>query len=142
MDQPPAAIHQTIERWHEFLRGRLPGGLDELLHDDVVFYSPVMHTPQRGRAMTAMYLGAALKVFGAGDFRYLREIIGEQDAMLEFQVTLQDIEVNGVDILRWNEDQQIVEFKVMLRPLKAIQLIHQNMGEMLAAAQARTATPG
>ena len=133
---------EALDRWHDIVRTGSAELIPGLLADDVVFYSPVMHTPQRGRAMTAMYLGAALKVFGAGDFRYLREIIGEQDAMLEFQVTLQDIEVNGVDILRWNKDQQIVEFKVMLRPLKAIQLIHQNMGEMLAAAQARTATPG
>lgn len=126
----------ALETWHEIVRTGNAGLLARLLADDVVFHSPVVHTPQRGRAITSMYLGAALHVFGAGNFRYVREVVGDRDAVLEFVVELDDIEVNGVDILRWNDAQQVIDFKVMIRPLKAIQLIHQRMGDMLAAAQA------
>ncbi|MGB0822288.1 MAG: hypothetical protein ACPGR3_06975, partial [Ilumatobacteraceae bacterium] len=52
-------IHDVIERWHQHMRGQLPGGLDELLHDDVVFLSPVVFTPQEGKAITMLYLNAA-----------------------------------------------------------------------------------
>lgn len=127
----------AVERWHEVVRMRDPRLLADLLADEVVFHSPVVHTPQQGKAIASMYLGAALRVFGASEFRYVREIIGARDAMLEFVVELDGIEVNGVDILCWNDAHQIVDFKVMLRPLKAIQLIHQRMGELLAAAQVK-----
>ena len=52
-------IEQVIEKWHANLRGELPGGLDELLDDDVVFYSPIVYTPQEGKAITKLYLQAA-----------------------------------------------------------------------------------
>lgn len=132
----------ALQTWHEIVRTGDARLLASLLADEVVFHSPVVHTPQRGRAITSMYLGAALRVFGAGTFRYVREVVDDRDAMLEFVVDLDGIEVNGVDILRWNDAQQIVDFKVMLRPLKAIQLIHQRMGEMLAAAQTASPTTG
>jgi hypothetical protein len=96
-----------------------------------------VHTPQRGKAITQVYLSAALQVFGNPSFRYVREIVGAQDAMLEFETEINGIVVNGVDILKWNEAGQVIEFKVMLRPLKAVNLIHEHMGAMLAAAQAR-----
>lgn len=107
-------------------------GLDELLAEDVVFFSPVVHTPQRGRSITAHYLGAALHVFANPTFRYVREVVGSHDAVLEFQVEIDGTAVNGVDMIRWNDEGRIVEFKVMLRPLKAINLIHQKMAEALA----------
>ena len=104
-----------------------------MLTDDVVFYSPVVHTPQIGRAITTMYLSAALHVFGNDSFRYIREVVGESDAVLEFETEIDGIVVNGVDMIRWNADGKITEFKVMVRPLKAINIIHQKMGEMLQA---------
>ena len=94
--------------------------------------SPVVHTPQRGKAITKLYLAAAFKVFFNPSFRYVREIIGPTDAMLEFETEINGISVNGVDIIKWNPDGKITEFKVMLRPLKAINLIHVRMGAMLA----------
>lgn len=106
--------------------------LGDLLADEVVFHSPVVHAPQRGKAVTAQYLAAALHVFGNPTFRYVREVVGSHDAVLEFQVEIDGIAVNGVDMITWNDAGRIVDFKVMLRPLKAINLIHQKMGEMLA----------
>ncbi len=115
-----------------------PAGLKDLIADEAVFHSPVVHTPQRGKALTVGYLSAAFHVFFNPSFRYVREIVGTSDAMLEFETEIDGVLVNGVDIIKWNEAGQIIEFKVMLRPLKAINLIHQKMGEMLAAMQKRS----
>ena len=124
-----------LETWHRLVREHDPSGLNALLADDAVFHSPVVHTPQRGKDLVLGYLGAAFQVFFNPTFRYVREIVGPHDAMLEFQTEIDGILVNGVDIMKWNDAGQIVDFKVMLRPLKGINIIHQKMGEMLAAAQ-------
>lgn len=124
-------ISVALETWHNIVRTRDASGLDKLLADDVVFYSPVVHTPQVGKAITTMYLTAAVHVFGNESFKYVREIVGERDAVLEFETEIDGIVINGVDMIKWNEDGQITEFKVMIRPLKAVNLIHQKMGEML-----------
>jgi len=124
-----------IETWHRLVESVDPSGLDELLADDAVFFSPIVHTPQRGKALTKGYLTAALQVFSNPSFRYVREIIGPSDAMLEFETEVDGVLVNGVDIITWNEAGKVVEFKVMIRPLKAIGLIHERMGAMLAAKQ-------
>jgi hypothetical protein len=121
----------TLASWHELLRTRDPRGLDALLADAVVFHSPVVHTPQQGKAVTMMYLGAALKVFVNDTFRYVREVSAGREAVLEFQVEIEGLTVNGVDMLRWDEEGRIVDFKVMVRPLKAVNLIHGKMAEML-----------
>ena len=126
---PPDAL----TRWHQLVEGRNTDGLDSLLSDEVVFYSPVVHTPQVGKAIAKQYLAAAFHVFGNESFRYVREIAGDRDAGLEFQVEIEGISVNGVDMLKWDEAGQIVELKVMLRPLKAVNLIHQKMAAMLQA---------
>ena len=125
----------TLHTWHELVRTRNAKGLAALLADDVVFHSPVVHTPQVGKALTQQYLAAAFHVFFDASFRYVRELTGPHDAVLEFQVTIDGIAVNGVDMLKWNDEGQITEFKVMVRPLKAINLIHQKMAAMLQASQ-------
>jgi hypothetical protein len=124
-----------LETWHGVVRSQSLSDLDALLAEDAVFYSPVVHAPQRGKALVAAYLGAALSVFFNETFHYVREIVGASDAMLEFETEIDGIRVNGVDIIKWNDAGQIVEFKVMLRPLKAIHLIHQRMAEMLQSRQ-------
>lgn len=121
----------ALARWHELVRSRNAGGLEALLAEDVVFHSPVVHTPQRGKALARQYLSAAFRVFFDESFRYVRELRAGNDAVLEFQVQIDGVTVNGVDMIRWNEDGRIVEFKVMIRPLKAINLIHQKMAAML-----------
>lgn len=119
-----------LEKWHKVVEHSDNDMLDELLHDDVVFYSPVVHTPQRGKFITKMYL------MGAGEslkdqFVYKKKIIDGLHGVLEFFCMIDDISVEGVDIIELNEDGQIINFKVMVRPLKAVHKIHERMGEML-----------
>jgi SnoaL-like domain len=126
-----------IATWHALVDSGNAEGLDDLLAEDAVIVSPVLHTPQRGKAITKLYLSAAFKVFFNPSFRYVREIIGPNDAMLEFETEINGISVNGVDIIKWNSDGKVTEFKVMLRPLKAVSLIHEHMGKMLATMKTR-----
>ena len=129
----------ALDAWHHMVRTNDPSGLRELVAEDAVFHSPVVHSPQHGRKLTVMYLSAAFQVFFNPTFRYVREIVGPTDAMLEFETEIDGILVNGVDIITWSDADQIVAFKVMIRPLKGIDVIHRKMGEMLAAAQAAKA---
>ncbi len=125
----------ALETWHRLVTTHDATGLNDLLAEDAVFHSPVVHTPQRGRRLAAAYLSAAFQVFFNPTFRYVREIVGQTDAMLEFETEIDGVFVNGVDLIRWNDDGQIVEFKVMLRPLKALTVIQQRMAAMLQAAE-------
>jgi hypothetical protein len=125
----------ALQRWHEVVATGNAAALDDLLAEDVVFYSPVVHTPQTGRAKTWLYLGAALQVLFGAEFRYIGEWIGETSAVLEFSTRIGAIDVNGVDIIGWNAEGRIDHFKVMLRPLKAIQAVHEQMAAMLAAME-------
>ena len=124
-------VDHPLAIWHRLVRTHDPSGLDTLLAEDAVFHSPVVHTPQRGRKLASLYLGAAFQVFFNESFRYVREIVGPSDAMLEFETEIDGIVVNGVDLIEWNAAGQIVDFKVMIRPLKAINLIHQRMAAQL-----------
>lgn len=131
-------IEQVVEKWERYLAGELPGGLDELLADDVVFYSPVVYTPQRGKEVTSLYLqAAAVTLPGEGDqpFRYTKQVMTGDVAVLEFETSLGGKYVNGVDIIRCDEAGRIVEFRVMLRPLQAVNAVHEAMGAMLAFLQ-------
>jgi hypothetical protein len=125
----------TLKTWHELIEAQNANGLAGLLADDVVFHSPVVHAPQMGKAITTKYLAAAFHVFYNQTFKYVREVVGPRDAVLEFQVEIDGIVVNGVDMIKWNDDGKVVDFKVLVRPLKAINLIHQKMGAMLQAQQ-------
>ena len=125
----------ALDTWHRLVSTQDPSGLDTLLAEDAVFYSPVVHTPQRGKKLAALYLRSAFQVFFNPTFRYVREIVGASDAMLEFETELDGVLVNGVDLIKWNDAGRITEFKVMLRPLKAIQVIHQRMAAMLQSNQ-------
>ena len=121
----------VIQAWHDLVRSRDMAALQRILADDVVFHSPVVHTPQRGKAIAVQYLMGAMQVLNNASFRYEREIIGAHDAVLEFATEIDGILINGVDLIRWNDAGQIVDFKVMVRPLKAVNMLHQRMGEML-----------
>jgi len=124
-------IEKTIARWHEVLDKKDNSILDELLADDVTFHSPVVHTPQEGKEITKLYLASANQVFANAEFVYVREVLDGDNAVLEFVTEVDGIHINGVDMIRCNDAGQIIEFKVMVRPLKAINLLHQKMGEML-----------
>src|SRR5688500_14100130 len=99
-----------IAKWHLIVDTRDVWALNEILADDVVFYSPIVHTPQIGSAITAKYLAAAIRVFGNDSFSYVREVVGDRDAVLEFETEIDGIIVNGVDMIKWNDDDKIVEF--------------------------------
>ncbi len=127
-------IEQTVQTWHRYLAGD-PDLLDELLADDVVFYSPVVFTPQRGKAITTLYLRGAAQVLNGGEgeaaFHYVKQVVAGDTAVLEFETTLDGKYVDGVDIIRCGPDGRIVEFRVMVRPLQAITALHAAMGAML-----------
>ncbi len=130
---------KALDRWHELMERGTSEGLRELLHEDCVFWSPVVHTPQQGRDISFAYLSAAQQVFN-NDFRYVREVVQDNHAILEFECVMDDIKINGVDMIT-AEGDQIIEFKVMIRPLKAVNKVHEKMMAMLeqmkAAAQAK-----
>lgn len=140
-------IEDVIDRWHQHLRGKLDGGLDELLDDDVVFYSPIVYTPQEGKEITKRYLEAAGQTLpgdkppGAttdsptGAFRYTKQVMAGDTAVLEFETTVEGKYVNGVDIIRCNDAGRIIEFRVMIRPLQAVNLLHRQMQAMLESMQ-------
>jgi len=121
----------VIKSWHQIVALRDLDKLSTILNDDVVFHSPVVHTPQVGKKITMQYLGAAFNVFFDDSFTYVREVESKNDAILEFTVEIDGIIINGVDMIKWNDDHKIIEFKVMIRPLKAINIIHQKMALML-----------
>ncbi len=120
----------ALERWHEVVQSKNPDLLDDLLAENCVFYSPIVHTPQEGRALTKLYLAAAMQVLGEG-FHYVREVSDGSQAVLEFMGENEGITINGVDIFSWDENGQIDSFKVMVRPLKAVNLLHAHMKAML-----------
>lgn len=128
------SAHAGVTAWHAYMAGGGdPQALRAMLAEDAVFHSPVVHTPQEGRDKVFAYLHAASHALGGDDFRYLREILDGDQAMLEFATTLDDIQINGVDIIRWNDDGKIIDFKVMVRPLKAINKVWEKMAAMLTA---------
>ena len=125
------SVRTWLDAWYDHVARHDAAGLDALLHDDVVFVSPVVHTPQRGKLLTTLYLAAAEQVLGGPTFRYTGEWLSADGAVLEFETELDGVLVNGVDMIRWDDEGRIIHFKVMVRPLKAIQAVHGLMGAML-----------
>jgi hypothetical protein len=121
----------TLSLWHEAVRRGDGRGLDDVLADSVVFHSPIVHTPQVGRVATRRYLTAAFAVLGGAAFRYVRELKSDREAILEFEAEVDGVQINGVDIICWENSGRIVSFKVMVRPLKAINLVHAKMARAL-----------
>ena len=127
----------NLQRWFDWMNGEhAPEGLSMQLHDDVVFRSPVVHTPQEGKAITMMYLGAAGQTLGGDSFRYTRVFDCGDRAVLEFECEMDGVLVNGVDMIEWDAAGLITDFKVMVRPLKGIQAVHAAMKAMLEKMQA------
>ena len=126
-----------ITKWHEVVSTKNYQLLEEILDDNVIFYSPVVFTPQKGKEVTKIYLSAAAKVFEGNSFSYVRELIKDNEAALEFKLELDEIKVNGVDLITWNHEKKITEFKVFIRPLQAVNALHQKMGAMLESAKIR-----
>lgn len=121
-----------LDRWYGFMKSHNHAALKELLHPDAVFESPVVHAPQRGRDIVFKYLAAAEQVLGGPGFTYVGEWRNDTSAVLEFENEIEGIRINGIDMITFDADGRITHFKVMIRPLKAINLVHRLMGEMLA----------
>ena len=117
----------NLQRWMDVFPSHAPDVLAPLLDDEAVFHSPVVHTPQKGKSKVIQYLSTAGHVLEKADFKYVREIDNGESAMLEFTCMIDSVFINGVDIIRWNDDGAIVDFKVMVRPLQGINAIHAAM---------------
>ena len=116
-----------IDKWHEVIGNDDPKLLDNIISDDAVFSSPVVFTPMEGKNITMMYLHAAGQSFNMEKFKYTKEIHDGMNSVLEFETYIDDISVNGVDIIEWNKDGKICNFKVMIRPFKAVQKVQEKM---------------
>jgi hypothetical protein len=124
-----------LDAWLRIVVSQDARGLKTLLADDVIFHSPIVHAPQRGKEIVTRYLAVALHAFFSPSFRVVRKLFGDTDAMLEFESEVDGVTINAVDIVKWNSAGQLIEFKVMVRPLKAIDVVRQKMAEGLQAKQ-------
>ena len=126
------SANHGLAKWHEVIeRGSSPIDLAAIIREDAVFHSPVVHTPQQGRDLVVAYLAAAGQTLGNDSFTYVRELVDGDNACLEFTTEMDGVHVNGVDIIRFDEDGMIVDFKVMVRPLKAVNKVWEQMAAML-----------
>ncbi|MGA2794410.1 MAG: nuclear transport factor 2 family protein [Roseiarcus sp.] len=128
-------IPSVVETWRAMVASRDLGKLEILLSPGATFHSPIVHTPQVGRAVTAKYLRAADGVLNNDSFHYVEEWFGASSAVLEFEVLVDGVLIDGIDLIHWNDAGEIVAFKVMVRPLKAINLVHQQMMQALGSAR-------
>ena len=130
----------SLAGWHPMVQHRDRAALGRLLADDGVLHSPVVHTPQRGKAITLQYGAGAMQVLGSTHLRYGRKIVGSHDARLAFSTRIDGIQTKGIDLMRWDDAGQLVDFKLMVRPLEAVNLLHLWMGQRLA--RLKSAPPG
>lgn len=134
MSTHPGTQHPGLAKWHAYIGNETPAALAELVADDAVFHSPVVHTPQQGKAKVMGYLLAAAKVLNGDKFAYVRELVDGDEVLLEFVSELDGIQINGIDLIRFDADGKIADFKVMVRPLKAINKVWEMMAAQLQAA--------
>ena len=125
--------HSYLKKWHEGLVSNDPKLLDEILDESCIFTSPIVFKPIVGKEMSKLYLMGAGQTFDMDRFKYVRELVDGLDSVLEFETYIDDISVNGVDIIRWNDEGKIVDFKVMIRPLQAIGALQEKMSQALKA---------
>lgn len=131
-------IPSVMQKWHKIAEHKDIRVLDDILADDAKMYSPVVHTVQEGKDITKMYLAGAIMTLCNDSFKYVREVYEDNFALLEFETELDGIHVNGVDMITWNDEDKITDFKVMVRPLKGINAVHKAMGEALMKAQGKS----
>ncbi|MFK4004713.1 nuclear transport factor 2 family protein [Qipengyuania sp. NPDC077563] len=128
------SAQKGLEQWHLTMQaGNQAEDLMKLVHADAVFHSPVVHSPQKGRALVVRYLAAAGQTLGNDSFTYVRELVDGDNAMLEFTTEMDDVHVNGIDLIQFDGDGMIVDFKVMIRPLKAVNKVWEMMAAQLQA---------
>jgi hypothetical protein len=121
----------ALAAWHRVVEARDASLLDDLLAEDCVFRSPAVHTPQEGKALTTAYLTAALAVLGP-TLAYRHEWTDSSSAVLEFEAEIDGLTVHGVDMLRWDDEDRLTGFTVMVRPYKALNKLMERMVAELA----------
>jgi hypothetical protein len=131
MSEQPA----VLRAWHAVVESADPALLDDLLADDVVFRSPAVFTPQQGKAVTTHYLSSAIVVLGP-TLRYVAQWHDQASAVLEFEADLDGTYVQGVDMLRWNDEDKLVSVTVMVRPLRGLHKLAELMADQLAVGSA------
>ena len=124
---------ESSKKWHQIIKEKNIDLLRDILDDEVVFYSPVLYKAQEGKDLTMMYLMGAMKILLNGTFKYINEVHSEDYSVFEFTAMVDQIEINGVDIISWNKEGKISQFKVMIRPYSAINMLKQKMAELLEA---------
>ena len=132
-------ITQTaITRWHEMLETRDMSILNELLADDVVFRSPVAFHPYPGKQVVFFILTNVIQVFE--NFSYHREFLSEDgnNVVLEFSANVGDKKLKGIDMIQFNDEGQIIDFEVMIRPKSGLEALAIEMGQRIQAYQANT----
>ncbi len=120
-----------LSLWHQFVSNRDTSRLGDLIADDAVLHSPVVWTPQKGKKIVSVYLTAAASIIANDHFKYVREVTNNEHSILEFATIIDGVTVEGVDMLTFDKEGKLINIKVMIRPLKAIQMVHQKMGEFL-----------
>ena len=132
------SAQKGLERWHRTMQeGSRPDDLTKIIREDAVFHSPVVHSPQRGRDLVVTYLAAAGQTLGNDSFAYVRELVDGHNAMLEFTTEMDGVHVNGIDLIEFDEDGMITDFKVMIRPLKAVNKVWEMMAAQLQAGASK-----
>ena len=132
---PMNETKKFLDKWYQVYRSDEPEFLEEILDESVIFSSPVVFKPIEGKEMTKLYLMGAGITFNMDKFTYVREVVDGLDSILEFETYIDDILVNGVDMIRWNAEGKIIDFKVMVRPLRAIEALQKKMSESLDILQ-------
>lgn len=120
----------ALARWHAVAEAGDASALPGLVAADGIFRSPAVHTPQEGRDKVVAYLGAAFTVLGPG-LRYHREWVGADSAVLEFSTEVGGKQVQGIDMITWDDAGLISDFTVMVRPLQGLQAVIEEMGAEL-----------
>ena len=125
---------QSIAHWHEMLANRDMSILNELLADDIVFRSPVAFNPYPGKPVVFFILSNVIQIFE--NFTYHREFYTEDglNVVLEFSANIGDKKLKGIDMIRFNEDGQMIDFEVMIRPKSGIEALATLMGQRMAQA--------
>lgn len=130
-----SAAQSGVAAWHDYMKS---GGdaalLSAQIADNAVFHSPVVHSPQEGKAKVMLYLLSAAKVLGNESFTYVREIVDGNDALLEFTSEIDGILINGIDLIKFDDLGKIIDFKVMVRPVKAVNKLWEMMAAQLQSA--------
>ena len=120
-----------LDIWHDFVINKNHDNLSDFIDENAILYSPIVFKPIEGNFMVSMYLMAAAKIIGNENFKYVREVCDDENAMLEFVTEIKGISVEGIDMIKFTKEGKLKEIKVMIRPLKAVNIVHQKMGEYL-----------